>query len=81
MLQGLQHIVLRLADGNILGDQASHLVPSQDDLLTLVWFFLAHNGGHYLRREFSICEELPHTNGLIVDGVHWFRSISSTTAR
>ena len=68
MLQGLQHIVLRLADGNILGDQASHLVPSQDDLFPLVGLFFTHNGGHHLWRELSICEELPHTNGLVMGG-------------
>lgn len=66
MLQCFDHIILRLAYGDILRNQTSHLVPTQDDLLTLIWFFLAHNGGHHLRREFSICEELPHTNGLIV---------------
>ena len=65
MLQCFDHIILRLAYGDIFRDQTSHLVPTQDDLLTLIWFFLAHNGGHHLWRELSICEELPHTNGLI----------------
>ena len=65
MLQCFDHIILRLADGDILRDQASHLVPTQDDFLTLVWLFLAHNGRYYFRCEFAFREELPHTNGLI----------------
>lgn len=82
MLQCFDHIILRLADGDILRDQASHLIPTQDDFLTLVRFLLAHNSRYYFRCEFAFREELPHTNGLIVGrGVHWFRSISSTTAR
>ena len=68
MLQGLQHIVLRLADGNILGDQASHLVPSQDDLFPLVGLFFTHNGGHHLWRELALRKELPHTDGLVMGG-------------
>ena len=66
MLQCFDHIILRLADGDILRDQTSHLITTQNDLLTLVGFLLAHNSGNNLRRELSICEELPHTNGLIV---------------
>lgn len=38
MLQCLDHIILRLAYGDIFRDQTSHLVPTQDDLLTLIWF-------------------------------------------
>ena len=68
MLQGLQHIVLRLADGNILGDQASHLVPSQNDLFPLVGLFFTHNGGHHLWRELALRKELPHTDGLVKGG-------------
>ena len=49
MLQCFDHIILRLADGDILRDQASHLVPTQDDFLTLVWLFLAHNGRYYFQ--------------------------------
>ena len=66
MFQCFDYIILRLAYGDIFRDQTSHLVPTQDDLLPLVWFLLAHNSGNNLRREFSVCEELPHTNGLIV---------------
>ena len=66
MLQRFDHILLRLAHGDILRDQTSHLVPTQDDLLALVWFFFAHNGRYYFRREFAFREELPHTDGLIV---------------
>jgi len=66
MLQCFDHIILRLAYGDIFRDQTSYLVPTQDDFLSLVGFFFAHNGGHHLWRELSICEELSHTNGLIV---------------
>ena len=66
MLQCFDHIILRLAYGDILRDQTSHLVPTQDDLLPLIWFFLPHNIRYHFRCEFSFREELPHTNGLIV---------------
>ena len=66
MLQCFDHIVLRLAHGDILRDQASHLIPTQDDFLTLVRFLLAHNGRYRFRCEFAFREELPHTDGLIV---------------
>ena len=66
MLQCLDHIILRLAHRDILRDQASHLIPTQDDFLTLVRFLLAHNGRYYFRCEFAFREELPHTDSLIV---------------
>ena len=68
MLQCFDHIILRLAYGDIFRDQTSHLVPTQDDLLTLIWFFLAHNGGHHLWRELALRKELPHTDGLVMGG-------------
>ena len=63
MLQRFDHIILRLAYGDIFRDKTSHLVPTQDDFLTLVWLFLAHNGRYHFRCEFAFREELPHTNG------------------
>ena len=68
MLQCFDHILLRLAYGDILRDQASHLIPTQDDFLTLVWFLLTHNGRYSFRCEFAFREELPHTDGLIMGG-------------
>ena len=35
MLQCFDHIILRLAYGDIFRDQTSHLVPTQDDFLTM----------------------------------------------
>ena len=66
MLQCFDHIILRLAYGDIFRDQTSHLVATQDDLLSLVWFLLAHNSGNNLRRELAVREELAHPNGLCV---------------
>ena len=66
MLQRLADILLRLVDGDIFRDQASHPVPTQNNLLTLIRLFLAHNRRDRLRSQLAFFKKLPHTDCLIV---------------
>ena len=66
MLQRLADILLRLVDGDIFRDQASHPVPTQNNLLTLIRLFLAHNRRDRLRSQLAFFKKLSHTDRLIV---------------
>ena len=66
MLQCLANKVLRLTDGDILGDKLSDTLSTQNDFLTLIWLFLGHNRLDHFGREFSFLKKLSHTDRLIV---------------
>ena len=59
--------LLRLVDGDIFRDQASHPVPTQNNLLTLIRLFLAHNRRNRFCCQLAFLEKLPHTDCLIVE--------------
>ena len=60
ILQGFDHIVLRLLGGEVFGDKGFQPFRLEADFLFLVWLLLTHDGENHVGVEPAVLGELFH---------------------
>ena len=64
ILQGFDHIVLRLLGGKVFGDERFQPFRLEADFLFLVGFLLAHDGEDHIGVEPAVLGKFFHLQGL-----------------